>query len=600
MAERDDILIDIEFNLDIADAIRDASRFEDEMMGISRATKEAMSAEERYAERLQQRKRALFEAEKMKPELTAFKAGLAPTVSYEQQYQKELDKTIEKLERKKRLEGDLISRGLKADPDIQKFERQSLALARQVEQREKDERREEQRSHDRMEKQRERAETRRKEAEKKIWGDPDHKGIAVGMALAQGNFLHAAVTQALGTGQAANFTNAALTGAGKAFSFAGNVADIRGNSFLTAGEQDRALIKALPGGENIQDNLDKLSGRTNFMRKFYGQTIPHQQIEIAGRLKQFGIQAEYGSQVASHQNTANALGRFSAQAVSEGHDRFSVAGKYAFELEERALNFTNQRRKAELEITAARKTQAQETERLGQIDAKIAGLRNTAGASGGDYQQRAKFLGGKAGFEQELEGLLNERNTQIGRVQHAATTTAESESAYRRIGIEEQKDKLSILQEKEQRTLSTGERLGRMSRASRQQGLQAALLLKRRGRAGVTDEIFNIASQFDPQLASLEAQKAGINSPEYQKYAEAGGFPDQFKNLQELQAGRAQIGEAKAEITVNVALNEAKLAGEIAKALSVAMKGFIDTVNASVKNQKNKVDTGILQKNNQQ
>jgi hypothetical protein len=570
------------------------------MMGISRATKEAMSAEERYAERLQQRKRALFEAEKMKPELTAFKAGLAPTVSYEQQYQRELDKTIEKLERKRRLEADLISRGLKADPDIQKFERDSLALARRVETQERQAQREEQAENNRIQAAQRRAEDRHREARNRIWGDPDHKGLAVGLALAQGNFMHAAVTQALGTGQAANFTNAALTGASKAFSFAANAAEIHGNSFLTAGERDRALARALPGGEFLQQNFDKLSGRTNFMHKFYGQTIPHQQIEIAGRLKQYGIQAEYGSQVASHQNTADALNRYSAQSVSQGHDRFSVAGKYAFELEERALNFTNQRRKAELEITAARKTQAQETERLGQIDAKIAGLRNTAGAAGGDYQQRAKFLGGKAGFEQELEGLLNERNAQIGRVQHSAISTAESESAYRRIGIEEQKDKLSILQEKEQRTLSTGERLGRQSRSQRQQGLQAALLLKQRGRAGVTDEIFNLASQFDPQLASLEAQKAGIQSPEYQKYAEAGGFPDQFKNLQELQAGRAQIGEAKAEITVNVALNEAKLAGEIAKAISATIKPLIDSVNANVKNQKNRVDTGILQKNNQQ
>lgn len=162
------------------------------------------------------------------------------------------------------------------------------------------------------------------------------------------------------------------------------------------------------------------------------------------------------------------------------------------------------------------------------------------------------------------------------RVQEATTTSARSESAARKEGLAFMREQLANAQAREQAGLSQAQRIGRMTIMDRQRGSQAANMVLKHGIDKVSPQIVDTAERYAPGFIAKLSQDRADSLPEVIKDKKSGILDD--VDFRQARAGQSKL---RADIKVNVVLDEQALADKIVEALK---KGFGDVI-ASVENR---------------
>ena len=113
------------------------------------------------------------------------------------------------------------------------------------------------------------------------------------------------------------------------------------------------------------------------------------------------------------------------------------------------------------------------------------------------------------------------------------------------------KQRLSNLQQREQRVLAQSTRLGGQSMMDRQMGLHAARFIKQHGLKNATLEMQQLAGSFAPEWLQKEREKHGRTTAEYKAGVKEGflfdGDPDKLRKEQRDLQTNIRQGEVHAE-----------------------------------------------------
>ena len=593
---------DMTINFDIK---LDPSKAEQGLDRVAAAAKRLAGGDEELQKKLEKRMRTLEEMARIEEKLAGTDWG-KKKVSDEEQYNQKLEKTIRNLREKDRLERDLQARGVKG-PALTGEAAYQAKLGESVTRRQEQERMKRDMiaqgvMEDPEAKRRQAAEQRvndelRRNAmrrEKKDEKDEKEKSYAVWRAMLQGGFGQAALTQAFGVGGTTNMGMAGLHALDAGMRTTTNIGNVLQNTSLTGSEKGRGIGRSL-GLCGVIDFVDMLSGRSESKRQFFQERLPIQEITTRAGIERQQVGMSMGFQAGSAQNRAEALGNFTPVGTNN-YDRFSSAGKIAYENEQKLWPLLNQRRRAELEITAAKKTQAKEEAKLYEIDTDIArlsekqrALRKTNQYGGADIAQHQINLAEEKRVSDELSGKLSLKQQAEQRVNQARGVTSQAQYSERAADIAVKKEKISQMEERRSRTLASSERFGFMGEADKMMGIEAFQEMKRAGWANLTQEQKQMVASVDPETARLEAQKQGIEDPYRKQLQGMGGLAGEEGNMAGLQRLQNEISTQKSTVEVMINLNESALAEQIAKHMSSWMQGLFNEIEARMKKDKQDV-----------
>jgi hypothetical protein len=223
----------------------------------------------------------------------------------------------------------------------------------------------------------------------------------------------------------------------------------------------------------------------------------------------------------------------------------------------------------------------------GSVIAGAFAPRNQAGKNAASNEVLKAAQGLKAN-ELEIE-------KEIARTRETGAAAAQRDSAARKAGIALAQNELAILQAQGQAMRNNNQRLGGMTKMERMQGLHAARLIKEHGIGNVAPQIRDAASRFAPDFMRKEEEKFGENTGE-KRAGKAEGFFD-AEGKMTAKENRAAENKIKAEVAVNIALDEDALASKIAETISATFKKLIESIEVKNKAEMDAMKEGQIKKN---
>ncbi len=286
-------------------------------------------------------------------------------------------------------------------------------------------------------------------------------------------------------------------------------------------------------------------------------------------------------------------------------DRSTLAGEQRFEADSRMLPFKDAENRSGALAGAARRDQRDALTRENETRTRGRGLRSKledaekrqdmavwgANRLGGKEDRAGRHEAGRAveTAARDLEANKLELAERVAKSREKTLSLAQAESAAIKDGIASQRESLAILDAKAQRIQANSRRLGGMSVMDRQRGLMAARMAKKHGWDKVAPEIRGLAETVAPDWANKEKDKFGETTAEHKALKNEGFFGDDKESVKDI---RGEQAKAKAEITVNMILDESALADKVFEAFKDGFGRVIADIEAKQKAQESNRKAG--------
>jgi hypothetical protein len=346
----------------------------------------------------------------------------------------------------------------------------------------------------------------------------------------------------------------------------------------TTGEQKaRQLIRAVPGGERLLGITDDLRGVTAAMER-----VGEARSQDASRLSIHGQETSFlqsfNPAQAGRAETARQYA--TGSAVGENYvNRSAVGGELAFRNESRLLGVRKEIQKADREAAATAelvKATAKELEFTKRRD----DLNRQVDRLGGSGPERADLLRRADAANNEAIQATGQRQTAAANLQGATTAAAGATAGAAKARAGLLGAKAAGLEDAADANAGAAARFGGMNLGQRGLAKIGLDMLRRSGRDGVPDELYQAAASAYPDAVREITQKSAEANPAYRQFQADNGLTPgaRVEDLRQQAAG-VRNEQASAEYAADAKFSQAaKDAGE--KLAEINARAFQDLIRA--------------------
>jgi hypothetical protein len=200
----------------------------------------------------------------------------------------------------------------------------------------------------------------------------------------------------------------------------------------------------------------------------------------------------------------------------------------------------------------------------------------------------------------EIIASKKQYQEEILRMEQMGISTAQAEATVREKVIQQHKTELDILKAKEQRMAEGQRRLGLMNKGQYELAKQMALNVKRIGVENATPEMIELARTVAPRMIDKMGENFGAERARELSNKGIDDFAIDYGQGETLETIRKQINEIKAQVNVEIRLNEQILAAEIVKKTDQTFARFFESVTGLIKDELNQIRIGQRMRQNQE
>jgi hypothetical protein len=354
----------------------------------------------------------------------------------------------------------------------------------------------------------------------------------------------------------------------------------------TTGEQKaRQLIRAVPGGERLLGITDDLRGVTAAMER-----VGEARSQDASRLSIHGQETSFlqsfNPAQAGRAETARQYA--TGSAVGENYvNRSAVGGELAFRNESRLLGVRKEIQKADREAAATGRERAAAAAELVKATAKELeftkrrdDLNRQVDRLGGSGPERADLLRRADAANNEAIQATGQRQTAAANLQGATTAAAGATAGAAKARAGLLGAKAAGLEDAADANAGAAARFGGMNLGQRGLAKIGLDMLRRSGRDGVPDELYQAAASAYPDAVREITQKSAEANPAYRQFQADNGLTPgaRVEDLRQQAAG-VRNEQASAEYAADAKFSQAaKDAGE--KLAEINARAFQDLIRA--------------------
>ena len=418
-------------------------------------------------------------------------------------------------------------------------------------------------------------------------------------------------------GGKAGLVGAGIEAFGQAMERTTKAVEISGNTYTTSAQKTRELVaEFVPLGGTIIKLGDAIDGTTNKLRQ------NAERFEVAKA--QDAVAYDYRAKIASagmeqkgYAANLNAV-RGNPMAAYQTYDRGTLAGERATGEQEHRLGAANATTVATREADAAQEMKRNAAAAVKAADARFYAQQGRVADAASKYRGivNSENSGGgrnKAGRDAAAQSELLERSRltkeiavreeAIAKAKDAGVKSAQAEHGLRQTVIGQQKAELAILREKEGRMRGMAQGAGAMGRGEFMANANALKMYQQADGQDIPPEIEAMAAKLAPDLVRKNQEKRGEGRyDELKGVLGDEGFKDAFRGDFSKGGGlgdtRAAGDKLAANIQVNIDLDAAKMAAELATQLGPVLANLIKFMAVSLEGEAGKVKSGMAVRNN--
>lgn len=393
------------------------------------------------------------------------------------------------------------------------------------------------------------------------------------------------------------------------FDFATRMGNVYQNRDLSAAQKENAFQESLPiigaWNRSMREFREMIDGTTERLRR----------LQLSFEVAQAANPAVHRGEVEARRRSGEvdlanarrvALAGAQPAQMPTGIDETTAGGRIRYQEELSRLPLRQAADEAVRGVQSARAAERIARRQLDDFEASYAARQGQLRRAGAQFNRRFGTAGaprdstlGAAQRQSEVASELvrmdEERLRLIDRVRDAAVGAANAEAAARRANIAVMQNELQIQEQRLRRTEGAARRIGSMNSIDADLGVGAVRRIREVGMENVSEEERRYARSVAPEWMDAQEMNHGEGRRQFQELR--GMLGDDFAAPGSLREQRDQRDRTRAEVNVQMILNEQTLAEQIVTAMERSVAPAIRALEQAVENIRINVRTDQQRRN---